>query len=68
MTQILVVDDSRLQRRLLTGSLTRWGYEVTEAASGEEALELCANRLPDLILSDWTVSYTHLTLPTNREV
>jgi sigma-B regulation protein RsbU (phosphoserine phosphatase) len=53
MTQILVVDDSRLQRRLLTGSLTRWGYEVTEAASGEEALELCANRLPDLILSDW---------------
>lgn len=52
-TRILVVDDSRLQRRLLTGSLVKWGYEVIEAASGEEALQLCANNLPDLILSDW---------------
>tara|TARA_R110002124_G_scaffold5585_17_gene35697 strand:+ start:895 stop:2181 length:1287 start_codon:yes stop_codon:yes gene_type:complete len=52
-TRILVVDDSRLQRRLLTGLLGRWGYQVTEAASAEEALTLCAAQLPDLILSDW---------------
>ncbi|WP_083545595.1 PP2C family protein-serine/threonine phosphatase [Sulfitobacter alexandrii] len=52
-TRILVVDDSRLQRRLLAGSLKRWGYEVTEAGSAEEALQLCRSEPPDLVLSDW---------------
>ncbi|WP_371170182.1 PP2C family protein-serine/threonine phosphatase [Aliiroseovarius sp. 2305UL8-7] len=51
--RILVVDDSRAQRRILTSSLTRQGYEVTEAASGDEALETCKNEHFDLILSDW---------------
>lgn len=50
---ILVVDDSRLQRRIVSASLSRWGFEVVEAASGEEALAICAERMPDLILSDW---------------
>ncbi|APE45580.1 fused response regulator/phosphatase [Sulfitobacter alexandrii] len=50
---MLVVDDSRLQRRLLAGSLKRWGYEVTEAGSAEEALQLCRSEPPDLVLSDW---------------
>lgn len=49
----LVVDDSRLQRRILSASLSKWGFEVIEAGSGAEALEICATRLPDLILSDW---------------
>jgi len=51
--RILVVDDSRAQRRILTSSLTRQGYEVIEAASGDEALELCKTEELDLILSDW---------------
>lgn len=50
---ILVVDDSRAQRKILRVFLTRWGYDVTEAASGEEALELCLTRNFDIILSDW---------------
>lgn len=50
---MLVVDDSRLQRKILSSSLKRWGYEVMEAESGEAALELCEQRLPELILSDW---------------
>lgn len=53
MKLVLVVDDSRLQRRLLSKSLANWGFEVAEAASGEEALAFCAERQPDLILSDW---------------
>jgi sigma-B regulation protein RsbU (phosphoserine phosphatase) len=53
MKLVLVVDDSRLQRRLLSKSLTKWGFEVAEAASGEEALAFCAGRQPDLIISDW---------------
>lgn len=51
--RVLVVDDSRSQRRLLSVYLNRWGYEVVEASSGAEALELCKAQAFDLILSDW---------------
>lgn len=51
--RILVVDDSRLQRKILTAQLDRWGYEVLEAESGEDALEICAGKPPEIILSDW---------------
>ncbi|WP_232829424.1 PP2C family protein-serine/threonine phosphatase [Tropicimonas sp. IMCC34043] len=51
--RILVVDDSRLQRRILLASLKRWGFEVEEAASGPEALELCRTNPPDIVISDW---------------
>lgn len=50
---VLVVDDSSLQRRILTASLTRWGYRVTEATSGQEGLDVCQTDPPDLVLSDW---------------
>lgn len=50
---ILIVDDSRLQRKILSSSLKRWGYEVTEAESGHQALNLCQTKSPDLVLSDW---------------
>ena len=49
----LVVDDSDLQRRILASFLTRWGFRVSEAASGQEALTLCAVETPDLVVSDW---------------
>ncbi len=51
--RVLVVDDSRLQRRILTGALRKWGFAVTEAECGEQALEQCAREPPDLVLSDW---------------
>ena len=51
--RILVVDDSRLQRKILCSSVKRWGFEVFEAGSGEEALTISAEVLPDLVLSDW---------------
>ncbi len=50
---VLVVDDSRSQRRILSVYLKRWGYEVIEAGSGAEALEICKSRSIDLIISDW---------------
>lgn len=52
---VLVVDDSAAQRRMLVLSLQRWGYLVTEAASGEAALALCQQREFDMILSDWVM-------------
>lgn len=50
--RVLLVDDSRLQRRILSASLTRDGYQVLEAETGEEALEICRKSPPDLVLSD----------------
>jgi sigma-B regulation protein RsbU (phosphoserine phosphatase) len=52
---VLVVDDSKLQRKILCSSLSRWGYEVIEAESGEAAMEVCLSHRPDLILSDWVM-------------
>ena len=51
--RILVVDDSKAQRKILSLSLARWGYDVVEAASGDEALALCRAETFDLVLSDW---------------
>lgn len=51
--RILIVDDSKLQRRILRASLLRLGYDVIEADGGERALELCRETPPDLVLSDW---------------
>lgn len=50
---VLVVDDSPSQRRILSKTLSRFGYEVRDAASGEAALKICADKPPDLVLSDW---------------
>ncbi|MEM9970281.1 MAG: fused response regulator/phosphatase [Pseudomonadota bacterium] len=50
---ILVVDDSKAQRVLLTKTRARAGYATVEAASGEEALELCQTTEVELIISDW---------------
>jgi sigma-B regulation protein RsbU (phosphoserine phosphatase) len=50
---VMVVDDSRLQRRILSSMLTRWGFRVTEAEDAYQALDLCQKDLPDLVFSDW---------------
>ena len=52
---ILVVDDSKAQRRVLALQLQRWGYSVVEAASGEEALALCRTTAFEMVLSDWVM-------------
>jgi len=39
---VLVVDDERLFRTLVTDHLTKGGYRVVAAASGEEALKSLA--------------------------
>jgi phosphoserine phosphatase RsbU/P len=51
--RVLVVDDSRGQRRLLSLALQRGGYLVSEAGSAEEAMVLCADTAFDLVISDW---------------
>ncbi len=50
--KILIAEDSSTVRRLVTARLTADGYEVVEAADGEEALALVRRERPDLILLD----------------
>lgn len=51
--RVLVADESRAQRMMLALQLSRWGYEVVEAATGPEALALSANA--DVVLSGWVL-------------
>lgn len=48
----LVVDDEPAVRRFLKTSLTPRGYEVKEASTGQEAIEMVASSRPDVILLD----------------
>jgi len=50
--RILIVDDERQNRQLLTVMLTPEGFDLRTAASGEEALAMVAEQPPDLILLD----------------
>ncbi len=50
---IMVVDDSRFQRRVLAASLRKRGYGVIEAESGIDALEKLKETPVDMIITDW---------------
>jgi two-component system cell cycle response regulator DivK len=51
-TEILVVDDHTLNRRLVHDLLESEGYRVSQAGTAEEALERARRESPDLILMD----------------
>ena len=50
--RILVVDDDPLIARLVRVHLDKAGYRVLTAASGEDALDLTATEMPDLVILD----------------
>jgi phosphoserine phosphatase RsbU/P len=50
---VLVVDDSRAQRHVVSMQLRRWGYRVTECESADVALDLCRTSDVEIIISDW---------------
>jgi DNA-binding NtrC family response regulator len=49
---VLLVDDDAAFRTVMAAELSRSGYDVRTAASGEEALAVCAHAAPQVILLD----------------
>jgi two-component system, chemotaxis family, chemotaxis protein CheY len=55
MKYCLIVDDSRVVRKVARRILEDLDFEIEEAADGKLALEICLKRLPDVVLLDWNM-------------
>ncbi|SFS78130.1 response regulator [Brevundimonas viscosa] len=51
----LIVDDSRIIRKVARRIVEGLKFEVDEAADGSEALTFCAAVMPDVVLLDWSM-------------
>jgi two-component system chemotaxis response regulator CheY len=51
----LVVDDSRVIRKVARRILEDLGFAVAEAGDGADALAWCRTNMPDAILLDWAM-------------
>lgn len=49
----LIVDDSRIIRKVARRIIEDLGFEVDEAADGAEALTYCMGLMPQVVLLDW---------------
>ena len=50
--RVLLVDDDDVNLMLVSAAMTQHGFEVTEASTGEAALDLLRRWVPDLIVLD----------------
>ena len=55
MKSCLVVDDSRVVRKVARRIAEELGFECEEAEDGQKAYEACENSMPDAILLDWNM-------------
>lgn len=55
MKTCLVVDDSKVIRKVARHILEALNFQVTEAGDGREALDSCIESAPDVVLLDWNM-------------
>jgi two-component system, chemotaxis family, chemotaxis protein CheY len=55
MKTCLVVDDSKVIRKVARHILETLDFNVTEAGDGQEALDACRASAPDVVLLDWNM-------------
>ena len=55
MKQCLVVDDSRVVRKVARRIVEDLGFSCEEAEDGQKACEACEKAMPDVILLDWNM-------------
>ena len=51
--KVLIADDDRLVRTMLTDLLVELGHAVVAAENGLEAVELCRREAPDVLILDF---------------
>jgi two-component system chemotaxis response regulator CheY len=51
----LIVDDSRVIRRMAADILKELGLRTAEAENGLKAVEFCRTTVPDMVLLDWNM-------------
>lgn len=51
----LIVDDSRIIRKVARRIVESLGFEVDEAADGADAVGICASAMPEVVLLDWNM-------------
>lgn len=52
MATVLIIDDAAFARRMLRKYLQTDGYEILEAANGQEGLDLIRSHKPGCVLTD----------------
>ncbi|MEM1104190.1 MAG: response regulator [Pseudomonadota bacterium] len=55
MKKCLIVDDSRVIRKVARRILEELDFDIAEAGDGQEALTHCRGAMPDAILLDWNM-------------
>lgn len=55
MKLCLVVDDSKVIRKVARRIIEELGFEVVEAVDGQDALDACGRDMPDVVLLDWNM-------------
>ena len=55
MKSCLIVDDSKVIRKVARHILETLEFEVEEAGDGQEALSRCEQKMPDVVLLDWNM-------------
>ena len=55
MKSCLIVDDSRVVRKVAGRIVRDLSFDVIEAGDGKDALEACRSAMPDAILLDWNM-------------
>ena len=55
MKTCLIVDDSRVIRKVSRHILETLGFAVDEAENGKAALDACEAAMPDVVLLDWNM-------------
>ncbi len=51
----LVVDDSRVIRKVARQTLEKFDFQIEEAENGEQAFDACRKTMPDVVLLDWNM-------------
>ena len=55
MKTCLIVDDSRVVRKVAQKIFQELGFTCSEAEDGQKAVEACTAQMPEVILLDWNM-------------